>query len=219
MTAALAVSQASQNADGYNWVYRELVGGSEDVCGALAYALYKQQKIAYIEEFVRSNHRQPTDAELQEFHRVTCLPVTLQSYSERAENLLNVFLQVALEEKARETEEKLKAAQLTQFLADSTKELRTSVTSIKGDMNQEVGKVLKAIEGKRGFFGWIGELGANLLINLLTVLVIGLAVVGLGTLDNVSGALKDAIPKAAQVKGSSDKPSAEGASSPPQAAK
>ena len=34
----------------YNWVYKELVQGPDDVVGALAYVLYKQQKIAFIEQ-------------------------------------------------------------------------------------------------------------------------------------------------------------------------
>lgn len=82
----------------YNWVYKELVKGSEDVSGALAYVLYKNAKIAYIESVVKEKSQQPSDADLAEFHRITNLPDTLNGYRERADALLESFLDNVLAE-------------------------------------------------------------------------------------------------------------------------
>ncbi len=82
----------------YNWVYKELVKGSDDVRGALAYVLYKNSKIAYIDSFLSSNSRQPNAAELAEFHRMTSLSETLEGYRERADVLLETFLDNVLAE-------------------------------------------------------------------------------------------------------------------------
>ena len=39
------------NDPNYNWIYKALVKDSNDVHGAVAYVLYKNEKIAYIEDF------------------------------------------------------------------------------------------------------------------------------------------------------------------------
>jgi hypothetical protein len=90
----------------YNWVYKELVKSPEDVSGALAYVLYKNAKIEYIESLGKQQIQPPSDAQLAEFHRVTNLPDTLSGYRERADLLLESFLDNVL------------AAQLAVFKAE-----------------------------------------------------------------------------------------------------
>lgn len=37
----------------YNYIFSKLVNAEDDVVGLLAYAIYKQQKIEYIEDFTK----------------------------------------------------------------------------------------------------------------------------------------------------------------------
>jgi hypothetical protein len=82
----------------YNWIYKALVKGPDDVSGALAYGLYKADKIAYIESFAKEKGHQPDTSELAEFHRMTNLPGALDTYRERADALLETFLDNMLTE-------------------------------------------------------------------------------------------------------------------------
>jgi hypothetical protein len=76
----------------YNWIFKELVKGPDDVSGALAYVLYKNEKVAYIERFTADQGRDPTEADLAEFHRMTNLPGRLDAYRSQADDLLETFL-------------------------------------------------------------------------------------------------------------------------------
>jgi hypothetical protein len=92
----------------YNCVYKALVEGPNDVSGALAYVLYKNEKIAYIESFATENGQQPKDVDLVELHRMTNLPGRLESYREQADVLLEEFLDNALTEQFREYKQQLR---------------------------------------------------------------------------------------------------------------
>lgn len=86
----------------YNWIYKKLVTDHNDVLGALAYVLYKEQKIRYIEKFVADEGHQPDDNDFEEFHRITNLDDSLVGYQERADVLLEKFLDNTLAEQLRE---------------------------------------------------------------------------------------------------------------------
>lgn len=81
----------------YNWVFKELVKDRDDVTGALAYVLYKQDKVAYIEQLVKERDgQQPTSDDLASFRRHTSLTPVLSGYRDRADVLLEEFLDNAL---------------------------------------------------------------------------------------------------------------------------
>lgn len=110
----------------YNWVYKELVKSSEDVSGALAYVLYKNAKIAYIENFLDDKGRAPSDAELAEFHRVTNLPDTLNGYRERADSLLQSFLDNVLAEQLAAFREELRSDAVIDAVKTNIEAVKTS---------------------------------------------------------------------------------------------
>ena len=86
----------------YNWVYKELVTNDGDVSGALAYMLYKQEKIAFIENFVAKKNRQPEEADMEPFHEMTKLPKRLAEYRASAEQLMEQILDNVLADKLNE---------------------------------------------------------------------------------------------------------------------
>jgi len=93
----------------YNFIYKKLVQSPDDVVGALAYALYKEEKIAYLTAFREEKGVDPTDAELAELHRLTNVQQRIDSYRGQAERLLQAFLDDVLAEELLAKEAQLKA--------------------------------------------------------------------------------------------------------------
>lgn len=93
---------------GYNYIFKELVKGPNDVSGALAYVLYKNEKVAYIEKFTKDQGHEPTEAELAEFHRMTNLPGRIEAYRTQAEDLLNTFMNNAVGAELRNYQQEIK---------------------------------------------------------------------------------------------------------------
>ncbi|UYY88127.1 hypothetical protein [Alcaligenes sp. SMD-FA] len=83
----------------YNFIYRQLVKAPNDVVGALAYALYKHEKVEYIAKFKQQhNNADPSDKELAHFHLTSTTEARIGSYQQSAEALLNNFLTEVLTE-------------------------------------------------------------------------------------------------------------------------
>lgn len=106
----------------YNWIYKELVKGPNDVSGALAYVLYKNEKIAYIESFAADKKQQPNNSDLVEFHRMTNLPHRLESYREQADVLLEEFLDNVLTEQFRQYKQQLRDEAILKHIKPSFKQ-------------------------------------------------------------------------------------------------
>ena len=91
----------------YNFIYRKLVTDSSDIEGHIAYALYKEDKEAYIEKFKKEhNDTAPTEEELKPFHDMSCLDSVLDKYKLTAKIILDNFLNDALNESIGEIENK-----------------------------------------------------------------------------------------------------------------
>lgn len=73
----------------YSFIYNELVTGSNDFIGLVAYSLYKQDKIAYVKNFEKENGRSPEPCELKDFHDMAY--VRIAQYKEIAENRVASF--------------------------------------------------------------------------------------------------------------------------------
>lgn len=76
----------------FNFIYKKLVQGPDDVVGALAYGLYKEEKIAFLTSFREEHGRDATEEELKTFHRVANVPLRIDAYKSQAESLLQEFL-------------------------------------------------------------------------------------------------------------------------------
>lgn len=90
----------------YNYIYKELVEGQNDIVGHIAYSLYKADKIKFIEKF-KADHRgiDPTEADLKPFHDASCLEGALERYKLTAMSILQQFLDYSLEESTKQIEE------------------------------------------------------------------------------------------------------------------
>ena len=135
----------------YSLIYQQLVTDPNDAIGAIAYVLYKRDKIAFIEATQAAHGRVPNADELKVFHTQSCMPTVLEGYRNQAKQLGEAFLSAGLANKMRDFED----------------EIRESV------LNQNVSAVLSELKSKKRFVAWAGDMVANLGVNVLTILVIG----------------------------------------------
>jgi hypothetical protein len=157
----------------YNWVYRKLVQGPDDVVGALAYVLYKQQKIAFIEQIQRDQQREPNEQELQSFHTISALPETLASYQQRAEALADQFLEIALAARLQQAETEIRQSTTLHMLASTKTDLTHVVQASQALLTSRTDSILAELQGKKTIGGWLREVGGNLLVSVLTIVVVG----------------------------------------------
>ncbi|MBM2883143.1 hypothetical protein JFK97_01955 [Chromobacterium phragmitis] len=109
----------------FNEIFRQLVPpNSSDFVGMVAYALYKKQKIEWIERFASEHEgRTPTQEDLQHFHRVSTMPSQIQAYREQAVNLLDEFLDYALSDKVEQIRQDMQQDALVKAFANTEEKL------------------------------------------------------------------------------------------------
>ena len=73
----------------YNYIYGKLVSSPEDVIGLLAYSIYKQHKIEFIEDFKKKKGSAPTDADIENFIMSSVTQSQLEKYRESANTILS----------------------------------------------------------------------------------------------------------------------------------
>ncbi|NHQ87490.1 hypothetical protein HA050_15335 [Iodobacter sp. HSC-16F04] len=162
----------------YSGVYKELVQGPDDVVGALAYVLYKQQKIAFIETINTDLNRPPSEDELRSFHTYTLLPETLQGFTDRAEALADQFLEIALATKLQQAETLLRQSVTVEEIKRAASDTSREVSNAKQIIETKLDAVASELNGKKGFWGWMGDVGGNLAVNFGTILLIGIIIMG-----------------------------------------
>jgi len=148
----------------YNTIYETLTADPNDLVGALAYIIYKKQKV----EFCK-NHPggAPGRAELDNFHRIASLQTSIDSYRAQAEALAQAFLTVALDDLADRTENETRQDVLSKQITTVNTGLQTQLNTINANL-----------DAKRTLVGWGRDVGGNLVVNLLTIVIIGAIVVG-----------------------------------------
>lgn len=96
-------------AEGYNYIFDQLVQEEGDFVGMVAYTIYKRQKVEWLKNFEKDNGRQATDAEVEaSFSKFSNLPSQLAAYREQALDLIDNFLDFALAEKVEEAREEIR---------------------------------------------------------------------------------------------------------------
>ncbi|NHZ97830.1 hypothetical protein [Massilia sp. CCM 8734] len=149
--AAPPAAGVSPAASSYNWIYKELVNDPNDAVGAIAYVLYKRDKIAFIEATISAHGRLPTPDELKVFHTQTCELTKIATYRAQAQQLAEAFLNAGVAQRMQEFED----------------EVRESV------LNQNMSAVLAELKSKKNLLAWLGDIVGNLGVNILTIIVIG----------------------------------------------
>ena len=73
----------------YNYIYSKLVKDQNDVVGMLAYSIYKQHKIEFIEDFKKKKNAAPTDSDIENFIMSSVTQSPLEKYRESANAVLS----------------------------------------------------------------------------------------------------------------------------------
>jgi len=152
----------------YNWIYKQLVTNPDDAVGAIAYVLYKGEKIAFIEATEATHHRAPTPDEMRVFHAQSCALAKLDAYRAQAKQLGEAFLNAGLATKLKQYEDDVH----------------------DGVINQNVSAVLAELKARKGFVAWMGDMVASLGVNIATIIVIGALLGGYQALARFNSALE-----------------------------
>lgn len=156
----------------YNWIYERLVQNENDLVGAIAYVLYKQQKIEFIEGIERASGTDPSPEQWAEFHRLTCLDSSILNYQKRAEDLVNQFLRNMLSSHVEQLD-----AQAAQHMAARvdlvTGGLREKIIELESSINTNHAVINTEITNKKSILNRLGEAFLNILYGLAIIAIVG----------------------------------------------
>ena len=76
----------------YNHIFSKLVDNETDLIGLVAYGLYKNNKIEFLENFKEKNGREPSEDELNNFNEYSCTDNSVQNYIRIAEANINELM-------------------------------------------------------------------------------------------------------------------------------
>lgn len=147
-----------------NVIYERLTAIPDDPIGVFAYMVYKQQKIEFLKSF---GGREPTREELDGFHAVACLDSSIEAYRARGEVFAKLFLSAGTDGFIEDVEVSTRQDVLFQ-----------QVESVKIVVLEKLTAIENALSAKRTFVGWVREVGGNLVVNLVTILVLGALLLG-----------------------------------------
>lgn len=83
----------------YNFIYKQLVDSDNDLVGLVAYGIYKQHKIEFLQNFKEDVQREPTDGECKVFYLTTTTKDQLRKYRDQAETLVSgIVMNSSMEE-------------------------------------------------------------------------------------------------------------------------
>lgn len=92
----------------YNHIYSHIVEGKGDIIGYIAYALYKDAKIEYINRYIKEHEgKEPEEDDLKSFHDITSTDASIENYKYVASGILQAFLDNTLEETKAQIEDNL----------------------------------------------------------------------------------------------------------------
>lgn len=141
-----------------NFIYSKLVKNPNDIFGAIAYSIYKRQKIEIIKKFEQEHDgKQPSNAELKPFNDLSNTKDQLNFYNEQARQLAQLFLSKALEEELRESEKRLakEKAKNDEVIAEKVKKKFTVKSFWLGVFQSLIASILFIIiTGLVGFYMW-----------------------------------------------------------------
>ena len=148
----------------YNTIYEKLTANPDDPVGAFAYIIYKQQKVDFYKSFAG---RAPTPEEINNFHAIASLDTSIAAYRAQGEAMAQAFLNASLDELVERTE------------ADTRQDtLYKHIETVSSGLTAKLGAINDSLQAKRTFLGWARDVGGNLLVNLVTIFVIGAFVLG-----------------------------------------
>jgi hypothetical protein len=148
----------------FNTVYQKLTGDPNDLVGAFAYIIYKQQKVDFCKS---SPNGTPSPEELKQFHAIASLDTSIAAYRAQGEAMAQAFLNASLDELVERTELDTRQDTLYKYIG-----------TVEAGLDGKLQALSDSLQAKRTIAGWARDVSGNLLVNLATILVIGSLVFG-----------------------------------------
>jgi hypothetical protein len=148
----------------HNTIYQKLTADPNDAIGCFAYIIYKQQKVEFCRSF---GGRELTREELSNFHTVAALDTSIQVYRARGEAMMRTVLNAGLDELVDSTESATRQHVLYRKIESGNVALEEKLASISD-----------ALRMKRTLVGWLRDVSGNLLVNLVSIFVLGALLLG-----------------------------------------
>lgn len=149
----------------HNTIYEKLTADPNDLVGALAYITYKQQKVEFCK--TTSGGNPSREGEVERFHAIATLDASIAAYRSQAEAMAQAFLNEGLDDLVQRTEAETRQDVLYQYIGTINSGLQSQLTTLN-----------EALAAKRTLLGWLRDVGGNLIVNVVTILVIGALVLG-----------------------------------------
>lgn len=140
-------------------VFQRLTADPNDAAGAFAYIAYRRQKIEFCKSF---GDREPTREELHGFHTIASLHTSIDAYRSEGEAIAKSFFSASLDELAADA--KAATCQHTLYRKIESGNVR---------LEERLAKIADSIGAKRSLLGWLREVSGNLLVNLVSIFVLG----------------------------------------------
>ena len=83
------LEQSSLESEGRNGVFKSLVKGDDDITGLVAYSVFKQNELDWLNEFRKKKGREPTDDETDAYILGESTPRRLATYRHLADATLS----------------------------------------------------------------------------------------------------------------------------------
>lgn len=145
-------------------VFHRLTADPNDAAGAFAYIAYKRQKV----EFCKSlGDREPTREELCSFHAVASLDTSIDAYRSQGNAIAESFFNASLDELAADA--KAATCQHT---------LYRKIESGNVGLQEKLAAISESLSAKRTLIGWLRDVSGNLLVNLVSIFVLGALLLG-----------------------------------------
>ena len=148
----------------YSSVYQRLTAAPSDAIGVFAYIIYKQQKVEFCKSF---GGRELTKDELDSFNVVASLDASIAGYRARGETLMRFFINAGLDELADSIEATTRRGVLYR-----------KIESGNVDLQEKLAAVSETLRAKRTIIGWLRDVSGNLLVNLVSIFVLGALLLG-----------------------------------------
>lgn len=144
-------------------MYELLVHDPNDVLAALAFTAYKQHEKQVMDQIELDSGAPPSKTDIDAFHYASSAPAMPAMYRQRAQTLMNKFL-----------EESLKSRKQA---------LEVEFTTTK--ISQQLQMILETQNIRRSWKGWAAEVSGNLAVNFITILVIAGLLFGFRGMDQL----------------------------------
>lgn len=145
-------------------IYQRLTSDPNDAIGFFAYIVYKRQKLEFCRSF---GGRELTKEELANFHAVAMLDTSIEIYRARGETMMRAFLNLGLDELVENTEAVTRQRVLYQMIESGNVALEGKIAAVS-----------KSLSEKRTMAGWFRDVTGNLLVNLVSIFVLGALLLG-----------------------------------------